>query len=73
MLLLNVIRTTYIALLYVVLGLATIALVAELLPEMESKIIVIPTLVLMIALSIIGLGLWKRKGYIHNEKGFSNY
>jgi hypothetical protein len=65
MLLLNVIRTTYIALLYVVLGLATIALVAELLPEMESKIIVIPTLVLMIALSIIGLGLWKRKGYIH--------
>ena len=63
MLLLNVIRTTYIALLYVVLGLATIALVAELLPEIESKIIVIPTLILMIALSITGLGLWKKRVY----------
>jgi hypothetical protein len=65
MLVLNFIKTTYIILLYVVLGLATIALVAELLPEMESKIIVIPTLVLMIVLSVLGLGLWKRKEHSH--------
>jgi len=36
-----------------------IALVAELLPEMESKIIVIPTLVLMIPVSVVGIGLVK--------------
>ena len=61
MLALNFIKTTYIILLYIVLGLAVIALVAELLPEMESKVIVIPTLVLLIILCVLGLGLWKRK------------
>ena len=59
MLTLNLIKTTYLILLYVVLGLAVIALVAELLPEMESKIIVIPTLVLMIPVSVVGIGLVK--------------
>lgn len=63
MLSLNVIRTTYIALLYIVLGLAAIALIAELLPEMESKIIVVPTLVLMIILGLTGLGLEKKRAY----------
>jgi hypothetical protein len=61
MLVLNFIKATYIILLYILIGLAVIALVAELIPEMESKIIVIPTLVLMITVSILGLGLWKMK------------
>jgi positive regulator of sigma E activity len=61
MLLLHFIRATYVILLYILLGLAVIALVAELIPEMESKIIVIPTLLLMITVSVLGLGLWKMK------------
>ena len=39
-------------LLYVVISLSIIALIAELLPEVKAKMIVIPTLVLTIALSI---------------------
>jgi cell shape-determining protein MreD len=40
-------------LVWVVLSLSIIALTAELLPEVKAKMIVIPTLVLMIILSII--------------------
>jgi sulfite exporter TauE/SafE len=38
---------------FFVLGLSIIALTAELLPEVKAKIIVIPTLLLMIALCLL--------------------
>jgi hypothetical protein len=46
-------QKTHSLLLWVVLSLSIIALTAELLPEVKAKMIVIPTLVLMIILSII--------------------
>jgi hypothetical protein len=51
------IQKTHTALLWVVLGLAIIALVAELLPEVKAKMIVVPTLVLVIGLSVMELKL----------------
>ena len=45
----------YRTLLYSVLVLAAIALIAEILPEIEAKIIVIPTLLLIITIGIIDL------------------
>lgn len=50
------IQITHTVLLWVVFGLAIIALVAELLPEVEAKLIVVPTLIL-----VIGLILTERK------------
>jgi hypothetical protein len=44
-----------IVLLCVVLALAFMALIAELLPEVEAKIIVIPTLIVMIGICILEL------------------
>jgi hypothetical protein len=44
-------------LLWIVLGLAIIALAAELLPEVEAKMIVVPTLLLVIGLSVMELWL----------------
>jgi hypothetical protein len=48
----NLIQKTYSMLLFIVIILSVIALSAELLPEMEAKIIVIPTLILMIILCV---------------------
>jgi hypothetical protein len=42
-------------LVWVILPLSVIALSAELLPEVKAKVIVVPTLILMIALSILEL------------------
>jgi hypothetical protein len=42
-------------LLWIVLSLSIIALTAELLPEVKAKMIVIPTLILMIILCIVEL------------------
>jgi hypothetical protein len=57
MLLYDISRKTHIALVWIVLGLATVALSAELLPEVESKIIVIPALIVAISLTIYELML----------------
>lgn len=46
---------TYSILVLVVLSLSIIALIAELLPEVKAKMIVIPTLILMIILCIFEL------------------
>ncbi len=46
-------------LLWIVLSLSIIALTAELLPEVKAKMIVIPTLILMIILCIVEL-----KGFV---------
>jgi len=45
---------------YIVLALSLIALTAELLPEVHAKLVVIPTLLLMIALCIIEIRKQKR-------------
>jgi hypothetical protein len=49
------VKRAYIVILYFVLGLAIAALAAELLPEVKAKMIVIPTLIAMIGLSILEL------------------
>ena len=46
----NLIQKTYSILLFAVITLSVIALTAELLPEVKAKMIVIPTLILMIIL-----------------------
>lgn len=43
-----------------VLVLSAAALLAEMLPEMEAKIFVIPSLIASIGLSILELSRWKR-------------
>jgi hypothetical protein len=48
-------QKTLTALLWIVLGLAVIALVAESLSEVKAKLIVVPTLVLVIGLSAVEL------------------
>ena len=45
-------QKTHTVLLWIVLGLAIIALVAEMLPEVKAKMIVVPTLVLVIGLIV---------------------
>jgi hypothetical protein len=57
----DIARKTHIILVWIVLGLAVLALSAELLPEVESKMIVIPALVLAIALTAYELILSRRK------------
>jgi hypothetical protein len=52
---------TYIVLVVIVLVLAILALTAEILPEMEAKIIVIPTLITIIGLTILDLTRWKSR------------
>jgi hypothetical protein len=59
-------RKTHIALVWIVLALAVLALSAELLPEVESKMIVIPTLVLAIALMTYELILAQGKTEMSN-------
>jgi hypothetical protein len=59
-------RKTHIALVWIVLALAVLALSAELLPEVESKMIVIPTLVLAIALTTNELILARRRTEMSN-------
>jgi hypothetical protein len=49
----------YKALLYCTLILSSVALVAEILPEVEAKIIVIPTLLLIIIIGIFDLKIKK--------------
>lgn len=51
----SLVKKSRIVLLGVVLTLAIIALTAELLPEVEAKMIVIPTLIVMIGVSILEL------------------
>ena len=51
----TLVQKAHTALLLVVLGLSVIALVAEVLPEVEAKMIVVPTLILVIVL--IGMDL----------------
>ena len=48
----NLMRSTTRILTYIVLSLSIVALTAELLPEVKAKMIVIPTLLLMIVLCI---------------------
>lgn len=50
----------YRALLYCVLILSAIALIAEILPEVESKVVVIPTLLLIMTIWIIDLSKLKK-------------
>lgn len=66
MLLYDIARKTHIALLWTVLALAVVALSAELLPEVESKMIVIPALILAIGLTIYELILSRGKTGISN-------
>ena len=55
------VQKTHTALLWIVLGLAIIALVAELLPEVEAKLIVVPTLILVIGLIMTERKIWSRR------------
>jgi hypothetical protein len=55
------IQKTHTVLLWIVLGLAIIALTAELLPEIKAKLIVVPTLVLVIGLSVLELKLRSKR------------
>jgi hypothetical protein len=57
----TIIQKIQIPFLFIVLGLSIIALVAELLPEVEAKIIVVPTLVLVIGLIAMNLRAEMRK------------
>jgi hypothetical protein len=54
-------QKTHTALLWIVLGLAVVALVAESLPEVKAKMIVVPTLVLAIGLSAMELRLRSKR------------
>jgi hypothetical protein len=56
----NVIKKTYLGLLLIVLTLTSISLIAELLPEIEAKIIVVPTLILVIALVLMEFIFYKK-------------
>jgi hypothetical protein len=51
----QILSKTYTILVLIVLSLSIIALTAELLPEIKAKMIVIPTLILMIILCIFEL------------------
>jgi hypothetical protein len=51
----EILSKTYSILVLIVLSLSIIALTAELLPEIKAKMIVIPTLILMIILCIFEL------------------
>jgi hypothetical protein len=51
----QILSKTYSILVLIVLSLSIIALTAELLPEIKAKMIVIPTLILMIILCIFEL------------------
>ena len=51
----QILSKTYSILVLIVLSLSIIALIAELLPEIKAKMIVIPTLILMIILCIFEL------------------
>ena len=53
------IKKTHIILVWIVLALAVTALTAELLPEVKAKMIVIPTLILVIGVSVLELKLRK--------------
>ncbi len=55
----KLIRRTARVLTYVVLALSLIALTAELLPEVHAKLVVIPTLLLVVALCVIEIGQQK--------------
>jgi hypothetical protein len=57
----KIIYKIHTSLLFIVLGLAIIALVAESLPEIKAKMIVVPTLVLVIGLIIIEMRVKLRK------------
>lgn len=57
----------YQILLYSVLVLATAALIAEMLPEVKAKTIVIPVLLLIIGTCTIDLYRLKKEGYISNS------
>jgi hypothetical protein len=52
----TLVRKSYTVLLLVVLGLAVVALVAEVLTEELAKMIVVPTLILVVVLILIDLG-----------------
>jgi hypothetical protein len=49
----NLLQKTYTVLLFGVFSLSIIALIAELLPEFKAKMIVIPTLILIILLCML--------------------
>lgn len=58
----TVINTTRSTLVWVILVLAIISLVAESLPEVKAKMIVVPTLALMIVLSVLEIyNRWNTK------------
>jgi hypothetical protein len=61
------IRKAYLTSVAFVLGLAITALVLELLPEAEAKIVVVPTLVLIIALSSFELLSWNKRRFATTE------
>jgi hypothetical protein len=51
----------YKTLLYSVLILSAIALISEVLPELESKVIVIPTLLLIITIGLVDFSKLKKR------------
>lgn len=57
----NFVKKTHVALVWIVLALAIAALAAELLPEVKAKMIVIPTLILVIAVSVFEIRLSKKE------------
>lgn len=59
----QILQKTYITLILVVFSLSIVALIAELLPEVKAKMVVIPTLTL-----IISLCLFEIKEKIFNKK-----
>jgi hypothetical protein len=68
----TLLRKTRSNLIWIILPLSVAALSAELLPEVKAKIIVVPTLVLMIALCLIEIGerWWGDKGKQKKEFGY---
>lgn len=61
------IRKAYLTSVAFVLGLAITALVLKLLPEAEAKIVVVPTLVLIIAPSSFELLSWNKRRFATSE------
>jgi len=56
-------RKVRLNLMWIILPLSVIALLSELFPEIEAKLIVVPTLILMIMLCVLELSeRWRSKG-----------
>lgn len=62
-------QNSYLGLIIIVFILSIIALAAELLPEVEAKIIVIPTLILIIILCIVEI----KKNFFYKKNNIKKF